>query len=58
MREKKYLYMFKRLEFKMEKENFFDDESDSEDEEKVMAAFPDSDIDEMKNELINMNPNI
>jgi len=41
----------------MEKENFFDDESDSEDEEKAMPALPDSDIDEMDNELINMNAN-
>jgi hypothetical protein len=41
----------------MEKENIFDDESDSEDEEKAMLALPDSDIDEIDNQLINMNSN-
>ena len=39
----------------MEKENFFDDESDREDEEKAIPAFPDSNIDEMENELIHIN---
>jgi len=41
----------------MEQENFFEVESASKDEEKVMVALPDSDIDEMENQLINMNPN-
>jgi hypothetical protein len=39
----------------MEKETFFDDENDSEDEEKGMVALPDSDIDEMENQLISIN---
>ncbi len=39
------------------KENFFDDESESEKEEKIMVALPDSDIDKMENQLININPN-
>ncbi|CAF4843552.1 unnamed protein product, partial [Rotaria magnacalcarata] len=41
----------------MDKENFFDDESDSEDEERAMVALPDSDIDDIENQLKNMHPN-
>ncbi len=39
----------------MDKENCFADENEIEDEDDVMLALPDSDIDEMENELINMN---
>ncbi|CAF1254772.1 unnamed protein product [Rotaria sp. Silwood1] len=35
----------------MDKENVFDDESDSEDEEKVMLNLPDSDVDEIEDQL-------
>jgi hypothetical protein len=39
----------------MEKENVFEDEDTSEDEEEIMSALPDSDIDELGSQLINMN---
>ncbi len=55
MRKKYICANSERLEFKMDKENFFADENESEDEDDVMPALPDSDIDEMDNELINMN---
>ncbi len=35
----------------VDKENVFENESDSEDEEKPMAALPDSDIDEIEDQL-------
>ncbi|CAF5043070.1 unnamed protein product, partial [Rotaria sp. Silwood1] len=41
----------------MEKENFCDNENDSEDEEKAMPALLDSDIDAMENQLVNINSN-
>jgi hypothetical protein len=41
----------------MNKENFCDDENESEDDEDVMPALLDSDIDEMENQLINMDFN-
>jgi hypothetical protein len=41
----------------MPKKTFFDDENDSEDEENGMVALPDSDIDEMGNQLISINSN-
>ncbi|CAF5016106.1 unnamed protein product, partial [Rotaria socialis] len=40
-----------RLIFKMDKENVFDDESDSEGEEKIMLNLPDSDVDEIEDQL-------
>jgi len=39
----------------MNKENFDDVENDNEEDENVMPALLDSDIDEMENELINMD---
>lgn len=39
----------------MNKENFCDDENESENDEDVMPALLDSDIDEMENALINMD---
>jgi hypothetical protein len=39
----------------MDKENVFEDEDKSEDEEEIMSALPDSDNDELDNQLINMN---
>ena len=38
----------------MDKENLRDDENESEDEEDVMPALPNSDIDEMENQLMNI----
>ncbi|CAF3743998.1 unnamed protein product [Rotaria socialis] len=35
----------------MDKENVFDDESDSEGEEKIMLNLPDSDVDEIEDQL-------
>ncbi len=39
----------------MNKENFRDDENESENDEDVMPALLDSDIDEIENEFINMD---
>lgn len=44
-----------RRKFKMDKENLFDDEEDIENQEEVMAALSDSDIDGMDDQLIHMN---
>ena len=41
----------------MEKENFCDDGSESEDEDKTMGALSDSDIDEIEYQLISTNLN-
>ena len=40
-----------RLEFKMDKENFFDDESNSEDEENPIVNLSDSDVDDIEGQL-------
>lgn len=40
----------------MDKENFLDDESDSDGEERNILALPDSDIDGLEQRLIRMNP--
>ena len=39
----------------MEKENVFEDENANEDEEEIMSTLPDSDFDEIGEELIKMN---
>jgi hypothetical protein len=41
----------------MENENFSGDKNNSEYEEEVMLALPDSDVDELGNQLINMATN-
>ena len=40
-----------RLEFKMDKENFFADESNSEDEENPIVNLSDSDVDDIEDQL-------
>lgn len=52
--KKKICAHSERIKFKMDKENLRDDENESEDEEDVMPALPDSDIDEMENQLMNI----
>jgi hypothetical protein len=56
MREReKFCACSERLKINMDKENVFEDEDKSEDEEEIMSALPDSDNDELDNQLINMN---